>query len=170
MIVRRLIAPTFSRPKPDIEIGYGFGRGHLAGGVAMTPRNDTDRTMRLKLLAPEILALGRAVFQVRRQRDPELIALYPLSLDGAAMTRGRYFKPGPLSGCGSRPATTIAGKAMNTLLLGATHCSKSALGGGFNGSLQHRVQSIGGAFEAQGLSRTLVQAQGNLVEMGLGEV
>jgi hypothetical protein len=45
----------------------------------------------------------------------------------------------------------------------------SAIGGGFNGSLQHRAQSIGRAFEAQGLSRTLVQAQGDLVEMGLGD-
>src|SRR4051812_11175167 len=34
--------------------------------------------------------------------------------------------------------------------------SMSALRGGFNGSLQHRVQSIGRRLEAQGLSRTLV--------------
>jgi hypothetical protein len=46
----------------------------------------------------------------------------------------------------------------------------STLRGGFNGSLQHRVQSIGRAFEAQGLSRTLVQAQGDLVEIALREL
>lgn len=45
----------------------------------------------------------------------------------------------------------------------------TAFQGEFNGSLQHRVQSIGGAFEAQGLSRTLIQTQGNLVEVDLGE-
>ena len=44
------------------------------------------------------------------------------------------------------------------------------LGGGFNRSVQHRAQSICGAFEAQGLSGTLVQAQGDLIEMGLGEL
>ena len=35
-------------------------------------------------------------------------------------------------------------------------CPMPVLIGGFNGSLQHRAQSIGWAFEAQGLSRTLV--------------
>jgi len=46
----------------------------------------------------------------------------------------------------------------------------SVRGGGFNGSLQHRVQSIGRAFEAQGLSRSLVEPQRFLVEVGLGEL
>ena len=49
-------------------------------------------------------------------------------------------------------------------LLPAMSCA-----GGFNGSLQHRAQPIGRAFEAQGLSGTLVQTQGDLVEVGLGE-
>ena len=46
----------------------------------------------------------------------------------------------------------------------------SAYGGGFNGSWQHRVHSIGRAFKAQGLSRTLIEAQGNLIEIRLGEL
>jgi len=36
---------------------------------------------------------------------------------------------------------------------------KSAFDGGFNGSLQHRAQSIGRSFNAQGLSRSLVEPE-----------
>ena len=43
------------------------------------------------------------------------------------------------------------------------------LEGEFNRSVQHQSQSIGWGFEAQGLSRALVEPQGNRVEVGLGE-
>jgi hypothetical protein len=45
----------------------------------------------------------------------------------------------------------------------------SLLGDEFNRSVQHQSQSIGWGFEAQGLSRALVEAQGDRVEVGLGE-
>ncbi len=35
--------------------------------------------------------------------------------------------------------------------------------------MQHQSQSIGWGFEAQGLSRTLIEPQGDRVEVGLGE-
>ena len=37
----------------------------------------------------------------------------------------------------------------------------SAFDGGFNRSMQHRAESIGGGFKAQGLSRTLIEPQGD---------
>jgi hypothetical protein len=43
----------------------------------------------------------------------------------------------------------------------------SALRGGFNGSLQHRAQSFGGAFEAQNLSRTLVRFKDDWLSCGV---
>jgi hypothetical protein len=43
----------------------------------------------------------------------------------------------------------------------------SALGGGFNRSMQHCCQFIGRRFESQGFSRSLVQAQRNLVQIRL---
>ena len=46
----------------------------------------------------------------------------------------------------------------------------AALGGEFNGSLQHRVHSIRGGIKAQGLSRALIEAQGDLVEIALREL
>jgi hypothetical protein len=39
----------------------------------------------------------------------------------------------------------------------------AALGGGFNGSMQHCSQSIGRCFKAQGLPGTLVEAHGDAV-------
>ena len=39
----------------------------------------------------------------------------------------------------------------------------------FNRSVQHHLQSIGWRFEAQGLSRTLIEPQGNRVEIALGD-
>ena len=41
--------------------------------------------------------------------------------------------------------------------------------GEFNWSVQHQSQSIGWGFEAQGLSRALIEPQGDRVEVGLGE-
>src|ERR1700681_590864 len=41
--------------------------------------------------------------------------------------------------------------------------------GEFNRSVQHQSQSIGRGFEAQGLSRALIEPQRNCVEVGLGE-
>jgi hypothetical protein len=40
-------------------------------------------------------------------------------------------------------------------------------GGGFNGSLQHRAQSFGAAFEAQNLSRTLVRFKDDWLSCGV---
>src|SRR5580704_6095778 len=42
--------------------------------------------------------------------------------------------------------------------------------GEFNRSVQHQSQSIGWGCEAQGLSRALIEPQGDRVEVGLGEV
>ena len=38
---------------------------------------------------------------------------------------------------------------------------------GFNRSAQHRLQFIGRRFEAQGLSRTLIESQGNRIQVTL---
>ena len=46
----------------------------------------------------------------------------------------------------------------------------SALSGVFNRSLQHRSQSIGRSFKPQGLARTLVETQSDLVQVGLREL
>src|SRR5882757_3113396 len=42
-------------------------------------------------------------------------------------------------------------------------------GGEFNRSVQHQLQSIGRGFEGQGLSRALIEPQGNAIEVSLGE-
>src|SRR5271169_6078907 len=39
----------------------------------------------------------------------------------------------------------------------------------FNRSVQHRSEFIGRGFEAQGLSRTLIESQSDRIEMGLGD-
>src|SRR6478735_7087713 len=49
------------------------------------------------------------------------------------------------------------------------HTKCPLLGGAFNRSVQHQSQSIGRGFEAQGLSRALIEPQRNWVEVGLGE-
>jgi hypothetical protein len=49
------------------------------------------------------------------------------------------------------------------------HFEWSVCLGEFNRSVQHQSQSIGWGFEAQGLSRALIEPQGDRVEVGLGE-
>lgn len=46
----------------------------------------------------------------------------------------------------------------------------SALAGGFNGSEQHRVHSIGGRVKAQGFSRALIEASSDFTEVSLREL
>jgi len=50
-----------------------------------------------------------------------------------------------------------------------TDASRQLYPGEFNRSVQHQSQSIGWGFEAQSLSRALIEPQGDRAEAGLGE-
>ena len=95
------------------------------------------------------------------RRFPTIISIYPSR---------RQFRPRFALLIEALPLSRLVQDAAAGVLDLNSRDRMSALGGGFNGSLQHQVQSIGRAFEAQGLSRALVQPQGDLVEVGLGEL
>ena len=60
---------------------------------------------------------------------------------------------------------TVGGKTGHSYLT----APRQLLTGGFNRSVQHQSQSIGRGFETQGLSRTLIEPQGDRVQVVLRE-
>src|SRR6266480_716348 len=75
VIVRRIIAPLLALRERDIQIVHRRRRGHLTRGFTEAAEDDARRYMRLEMLAPEIACFGCDVLHLRRQSDPELIAL-----------------------------------------------------------------------------------------------
>src|SRR2546430_7953750 len=75
VIVRRIVAPLLAFLQRDIQIVHHRRRGHLARGFAVAAEDDARRAVRPEALAPEVLCFGFYAFHLRRQGDPQLIAL-----------------------------------------------------------------------------------------------
>src|SRR5437773_4939242 len=75
VLFRRFVAPFLALLQRDIQIVHRRRRGHLARGFTEATKDDSRRTLRLEMLAPEIACFGCDVLHLRRQSDPELIAL-----------------------------------------------------------------------------------------------
>src|SRR5882762_3881679 len=75
VLFRRLVAPLLAFLQRDIQIAHRPRRGHLARGFTEAAEDDARRTVRLEMLAPEVACFGCDVLHLRRQSNPELIAL-----------------------------------------------------------------------------------------------
>src|SRR6266581_3626932 len=73
--VRRIIAPFLAFLQRHVQIVHRRRRGHLTRGFTEAAKDDARRAVRLEMLAPEIACFGCDVLHLRRQSDPELIAL-----------------------------------------------------------------------------------------------
>src|SRR6267378_214557 len=75
VLFRGLVAPLLAFLQRDIQVVHRRRRRHLARGFTEAAEDDARRTVRLEMLAPEIACFGCYVLHLRRQSDPELIAL-----------------------------------------------------------------------------------------------
>src|SRR5216117_580227 len=75
VLFRGLVAPLLAFLQRDIQIVHRPRRGHLARGFTEAAEDDARRTVRLEMPAPEIACFGCDVLHLRRQSDPQLIAL-----------------------------------------------------------------------------------------------
>ena len=70
VIGRRLIAPLLALRQRNVQVVDRGWRGNFARGCAVAAKDHTRRTMRLKVLAAEVLSCRFDAFHLRRKRDP----------------------------------------------------------------------------------------------------
>src|SRR5882762_2242420 len=70
MILRRLVTPFLALLQRNVQVVDGGRRGDFAAGLTVVAKDDARRTMRLEVLASEVLCLGFDAFHLRRKGDP----------------------------------------------------------------------------------------------------
>src|SRR5216684_6070548 len=70
VILRRLVAPFLALLQRNVQVVDRGRRGDLARGFAVAAEDDARRTLRLKVLASEVLRFGLDAFHLRRKSDP----------------------------------------------------------------------------------------------------
>src|SRR5947208_4290667 len=70
VIARRLVTPFLALLQRNVQVVDRGRRGDLARGFAVASEDHARRTVRLEVLAPEVLCFGIDAFHLRRKSDP----------------------------------------------------------------------------------------------------